>query len=136
MGENLPERIRQIFADQAEPDELFAVLLPTLGAVLPCDRCFLYLREPAKAWGLITHCWARDGRTAEWIGADWIEDPTAPQDPLMAIALRIPAAVFVEDIETAGSDVVDRAYEREKFRHRALVHAPIYQRSEEHTSEL
>lgn len=126
MGK-VSERLMQLFKDETEPDGLFTVLMPVLGEMLICDRCFLYLREPLKGYGKITHCWSRDGRAAEWIGADWLENLDAPQDPLMTIALRTPAAVFVEDIETAASDVVDRIYEREKFQHRALVHAPLYQ---------
>lgn len=127
MGADLPDVLIQLFEDEVEPDRLFTALMPALGAVLPCDRCFLYLREPTIKQGKVTHCWARDGREADWLGADWLEDPNAPQDPLMTIALRTPVAVFVEDVETAGSDVVDRTYEQEKFQHRALVHAPLYQ---------
>ncbi len=124
--EHLPDGLRRLFEAALEPDELFTALMPALGAVLPCDRSFLYLREPVKQHGIITHCWARDGREADWLGADWLEGENAPPDPLMTIALRTPIAVFVEDIETVGSDVVDRAYEREIFRHRALIHAPLY----------
>ena len=122
----LPEALARVFEQFTEPGALFTALMPALGSTLPCDRCFLYLREPAQQQGVITHCWSRDGQATAWIGANWLEDPTAPQDPLMTIALRTPVAVFVDDIETAGSDVVDRLYEREKFRHQALVHAPIY----------
>lgn len=50
----------------------------------------------------------------------------AAKDPLMAIAFRTPEAVFVEDIETAGAEVLNLDYEREGFGHRALIHAPIY----------
>ncbi|PSB23437.1 GAF domain-containing protein [Stenomitos frigidus] len=126
MRERLPDALGQLFEGAVEPDALFTALMPALGEVLPCDRCFLYLREPTTGLGMITHCWARDRRAAEWLGADWLEGPNAPPDPLMTIALRTPVAVFVEDIETVGSDVVDRAYERVIFQHRALVHAPIY----------
>jgi GAF domain-containing protein len=125
-GVPLDELLR-LFEQSIEPERLLTALLPALGEVLPCDRCFLYLREPTQSLGIITHCWSRDGRAAAWMGADWLEDPTAPQDPLMTIALRTPVAVFVDDIETASDEVVDRAYEREKFQHRALVHAPLYQ---------
>jgi hypothetical protein len=44
----------------------------------------------------------------------------------MAIAFRTPEAVFVDDIETAGPDVLDLDYEQQHFGHRALIHAPIY----------
>lgn len=47
-------------------------------------------------------------------------------NPLMAIAFRTLEAVFVDDIETAESAAVHLAYERELFKHRALIHAPIY----------
>jgi GAF domain-containing protein len=124
--EEIPTVLMQLFDGEVEPDALFTALMPALGEVLPCDRSFLYLREPVKQRGIITHCWARDGRAAEWLGADWLEGLDASPDPLMTIALRTPIAVFVKDIETAGSDVVDCAYERETFRHRALIHAPIY----------
>ena len=125
MGE-MPPGLEQLFERDLEPDALLTALLPALGELLPCDRCFLYLRDPFKGQGSITHCWALDGCTAGWIGADWLEGPNAPPDPLMTIALRTPVAVFVEDIETAGNEVVDRTYERAIFQHRALVHAPIY----------
>ncbi len=127
MNENLPEALLWLFERQTAPNELLTALMPALGTVLRCDRCFLYLREPLKQTGRITHCWSRDGRADEWIGADWLEDPNALQDPLMTIALRTPEAIFVEDIETAGAEIVDRTYEREKFQHRALIHAPLYQ---------
>ncbi|MBW4691332.1 MAG: GAF domain-containing protein [Lyngbya sp. HA4199-MV5] len=123
----LPEALDRLFEPFTEPNNLFTALVSALGAVLPCDRCFLYLREPTQKRGIITHCWSCDGHDAEtWLGADWLEDPSAPEDPLMTIALRTPVAVFVDDVETTSHEVVDRAYEREKFRHRALVHAPIY----------
>jgi GAF domain-containing protein len=60
--EHLPDGLRQLFEGALEPDELFTALMPALGEVLPCDRSFLYLREPVKQHGIITHCWARDGR--------------------------------------------------------------------------
>lgn len=124
----LPEALDRLFEQFTEPADLLSALVSALGAVLPCDRCFLYLREPVQNQGIITHCWSRDRHDADaWIGAAWLEDPNAPEDPLMTIARRTPVAVFVDDIETAGSDVVDLTYERETFRHRSLVHAPIYE---------
>jgi GAF domain-containing protein len=61
------------------------------------------------------------------LGSDWIEEiDIATKDPLMLLAFRTPEAVFVEDIETAGSDILNLTYEQEYFGHRALIHAPIY----------
>lgn len=45
----------------------------------------------------------------------------------MAIAFRTLEAVFVEDILTASSETLNLAFEQKQFRHRALIHAPIYQ---------
>ena len=112
--------------DHLDLDQQLTEMLRILGDVLPCDRCFLYVRDPATATGKITHCWSVDGQTEDWVGADWLEDPSAPIDPLMTLALADPTAVFVADIETAGEQVVNLAYEQQVFRHRALIHAPIY----------
>lgn len=35
--------------------------------------------------------------------------------------------MFVDDVETAGAEVVNLPYEREVFGHRTLIHAPVYQ---------
>ncbi len=122
---NFPEGLARLF-EQPESTPLFATLMSALAEVLPCDRCFLYQRDPVQGQGTITHCYSKDGQADQWIGADWLEDSNAPQDPLMTIALRIPEAVFVNDVETAGANIVNLEYEREVFRHRALIHAPLY----------
>jgi hypothetical protein len=43
----LPAVLEKILATDSEPDAVFSALLPALGVVLQCDRCFfLYLRNP------------------------------------------------------------------------------------------
>ncbi|HEY9643335.1 MAG TPA: GAF domain-containing protein [Coleofasciculaceae cyanobacterium] len=127
MNEVLPLEIEKIFNSGASADAICTALMPALCQALACDRCFLYLRQPQTGQGRITHCYSRSPEYANLVGATWIEEgDVAAKDPLMAIAFRTAEAVFVEDIETAAADVVNVAYEREGFGHRALIHAPIY----------
>lgn len=126
MTVGLPNSLLTLLETEQDLNVVFMKLMPLLGEILACDRCFLYIRDPIQSQGQITHCWSNDGQEEGWIGADWIEDPTTLADPLMTIALSTPEAVFVEDIETVESDIVDLSYEREVFQHRALIHAPIY----------
>lgn len=122
----LPIAIEEIFA-QGTTDQICTDLMPALCQLLDCDRCFLYVRHPKTGQGRITHCYSRSPEYANLTGSGWIEEgDVAAKDPLMAIAFRTPEAVFVEDIETAGAEVVNLDYERDGFGHRALIHAPIY----------
>lgn len=121
----LPEVLKAVFTE-SELDAVFTRLMPALGEVLKCDRCFLYLRDPQRSQGRVTHCWSHKV-DADLTGSSWIEEENiAEKDPLMTIAFLTPEAVFVEDIETATPDVVNLEYERESFGHRALIHAPLY----------
>ena len=46
-------------------------------------------------------------------------------DPMMGAGARDPQALFIEDVETAGPDVLNLEFEKD-FLHRALIHAPVY----------
>lgn len=119
--------ILQLFDQTTDLERLFQSLMPALCQVLDCDRCFLYLRDPDSHQGQITHCYGRSPEFADLTGSTTIEaDNIETIDPLMAIAFQTSEPVFVEDIETAGAEVVNLAYEREAFGHRALIHAPLY----------
>lgn len=122
----LPIAVEEIFA-QGTAKQICTALMPALCQLLNCDRCFLYIRQPQTGQGRITHCYSRSSEYPNLTGGEWIEEgDVAAKDPLMAIAFRTPEAVFVEDIETAGAEVLNLDYEREGFGHRALIHAPIY----------
>jgi GAF domain-containing protein len=123
----LPRELESVFEAEREPDQIFTALMPAICEVLQCDRVFLYLRNPETQRGCITHCYCRDEKWENLAGVTWIEEGEIAQtDPLMAIAFRTEESVFVEDIETASPEVINLAYEQEKFRHRALIHTPIY----------
>ncbi len=122
----LPIALEEIF-NQETPERICTALMPALCEALKCDRCFLYLRHPQTGQGRITHCYSRSPEYPNLTGGTWIQEgDVATKDPLMAIAFRTSEAVFVEDIETAGADIVNLTYEQERFGHRALIHAPIY----------
>jgi GAF domain-containing protein len=117
----------QQFNEITDPDTLFRKLMPALCQMLDCDRCFLYLRDPVRRQGQITHCYSRSSNFPDLTGSTSIEaDDIETVDPLMAIAFRTPEPVFVEDIETAGAEIVNLDYERKAFGHRALIHVPLY----------
>jgi GAF domain-containing protein len=123
----LPDILQAAFDESSALDAVFTALMPALCQVWHCDRCFLYLRNPQTGQGRITHCWGTSPEWADLSGSDWLEEgDIASKDPLMAIAFRTAEPVFVEDIETAGSEIVNLDYERDVFRHRALIHVPLY----------
>jgi len=129
MVQTFPSRLQAIVESNDEPDAIFAALLPALVEVLNCDRCFLYLRNPETRMGKATHCWRRSDQYPNILDPDWKEEPASlpDDDPLFAAALRAEPSVYVEDVETAGPTVVNRAFEQENFGHRALIHAHLRQ---------
>ncbi|GAB4228918.1 MAG: hypothetical protein Kow00121_57880 [Elainellaceae cyanobacterium] len=123
----LPHALEQILSANDDPDLIFSALMPALGEALQCDRCFLYLRNPDTSIGRVPYCWRRSNKYPEIYDPDWKLEPAslAQDDPLFAAALRTEASVFVEDVETASAEQVNRDFEREQFGHRALIHAHL-----------
>lgn len=137
----LPEVLEKILATDSKPDAVFSALLPALGEVLHCDapqelagrpsvhRCFLYLRNPQTNIGKIPYCWLRSDEYPDVTDSEWKKEPESlpNEDPLFAAALRAEPSVFVEDVETADPQVVNRDFEQKNFGHRALIHAHLCQ---------
>ncbi len=123
----LPESIQTILDRHTEPEKIFADLLAAIGSVLQCDRCFLYVRNPQTEMGKVGFCWRRNSEIPDVHNADWETQPQwlTQKDPLYAAALRTEPSVYVEDVETASSDVVNREFEQQQFGHRALIHAHL-----------
>jgi GAF domain-containing protein len=122
-----PVVIEKIFSDNNTPDAVFSALLPALGEVLQCDRCFLYLRHPQTEIGKVVNCWCRSSEYPDVTDPDWKKEPEslAEEDPLWAAAIRTQPSIFVEDVETATPDVVNKDFEHKTFGHRALIHAHL-----------
>ncbi|MDZ8056116.1 MAG: GAF domain-containing protein [Aulosira sp. ZfuVER01] len=125
----LPEAVQNVLDRYSDPDAIFTAILPVIGEVLQCDRCFLYLRNPQTKWAKVAYCWRRNPEIPDVTDSDWRLDPESlPQeDPLFAAALRNDPSVYVEDIETASPEVVNQEFERQHFGHRALIHAHLCQ---------
>ncbi len=123
----LPKSIQNILDTQSEPELFFPAMLAAIGEVLECDRCFLYVRDPQTQKGKVAFCWRRNSEIPEILNSDWETQPEwLPQkDPLYAAALRMEASVYVEDVETASSEILNREFERSSFGHRALIHAHL-----------
>lgn len=125
----LPKAVQDVLDRYSDPDAVFRAILPRIGEVLQCDRCFLYLRNPQNKWAKVAYCWRRNQDIPDITDSHWRLDPESlPQeDPLFAAALRGDPSVYVEDIETASPEVVNQEFERQNFGHRALIHAHLYQ---------
>jgi GAF domain-containing protein len=129
MLEHLPTSIAQVFKDNQTSKEILSALMPTLGAFLNCDRCFLYLRDPLTRLGRVPFCWTCNA-DIPWIPDEsWKSEPESlkREDPMFAAALRRQPSIFVEDVKTASPEVLSRQFEERNFGHRALIHAHLCQ---------
>lgn len=126
---SMSPELEKIFQVNQEPNAVFSALLPALGEVLKCDRCFLYLRDPHTRTGKTPYCWRRNLQYPDVSTKTWEEEPSSlgAEDPLFAAALRTDASLFIEDVETANPKIVNRKFEAENFGHRALIHAHLCQ---------
>ncbi|MCT7948655.1 GAF domain-containing protein [Ancylothrix sp. C2] len=121
------EKFEQIFEQESQPADVFEKLLPLLVEQLQCDRCFVYLRDPKTRLGKSPFCFCRSEEIQAVLGTEWQEEPLSlgDEDPMFAAALRTDPTIFVEDVETADPQVVNKEFERENFGHRALIHAHL-----------
>ncbi|PLZ43943.1 hypothetical protein CBP21_09570, partial [Fischerella thermalis WC246] len=86
-------------------------------------------RNPQTKLGKIVHWWRRNQQIAEITDTDWRLEPESlpTEDPLFAAALRTDPSVYVEDVETASPEVINKEFEHQNFGHRALIHAHLCQ---------
>jgi GAF domain-containing protein len=123
----LPESLEKTFAVHSNSNDVFAALLPALCEALQVDRCFLHLRNPQTRMHQ-NLCWRRSSEMPDTSTKGWeLEGEWEREDPMFAAALRTDPSIFVEDIETAGAEVLNVEFERKNLGHRALVHAHICQ---------
>ena len=113
-------------ATEATPEARLQAALDLVGPHLRADRCFLYVRNPAKARGRIALMWRLDEAVPD-TRHDWQDDAgdLPKEDPLFRAALACRPSVFVDDVSEAGPEVLNQEFERKTFGHRALVHAHI-----------
>ncbi|MFN6564204.1 MAG: GAF domain-containing protein [Nostoc sp. ChiSLP01] len=126
---DIPAAIANIIESSPTPDVLFSELLPAVVEFLQCDRCFLYLHHPQLNLGKVAFCWVRTPDIPTIYNENWEPQPLSfsDEDPMFAAALGGKPSIFVEDVETADSQVLNHKFEQENFGHRALIHAHIQQ---------
>ncbi|MFD2573000.1 GAF domain-containing protein [Spirosoma soli] len=126
---SIPERTRHLLAQNQSPEATLQQLVRQIGEALTADRCFLYVRQPEHQRGRIAFCWCKDDTIPYVTQPDWQPDTTdlPKEDPLIRAGLSMKPSVYVDDVETAGPDVLNREYEHKTFGHRALIHAHIQQ---------
>jgi GAF domain-containing protein len=123
----LPEDLALILAEGNSPPKVVTELLPAIGEVLQCDRCFLHLRNPQTRLHK-NLCWRQNPDIPDTSTQTWEpEGEWEQEDPMFAAALRCAPSIFVEDIETAAPEVLNVEFERNNLGHRALIHAHICQ---------
>ncbi|MDZ8139832.1 MAG: GAF domain-containing protein [Nostoc sp. DedQUE04] len=127
--QELPSALKNIVESSQTPDAIFSALLPAIGDFLQSDRCFLYLHNPQNNLGRVAFCWIRTPDVPTVYNEEWATQPPSvtDEDPMFAAALRAKPSIFVEDVETADSQVLNREFEQKYFGHRALIHAHIRQ---------
>lgn len=123
----LSEVIIDLLTQSMSPEATMNRVIEHVGRALSADRCFLYVRQPDRQHGRIALCWRKNDTIPDVIQPDWQPDTTdLPQeDPLFRAAITLKPSVYVDDVETAGPDVLNRDFEHKTFGHRALIHAHI-----------
>lgn len=129
--DTLPAAIDALLTEGRTPDDRLSQVVQTVGMALDADRCFLYVRQPDQERGRTAFCWRRNNQIPDrnTIQPDWQLDTTdlPAEDPLIRAGLAMKPSVYVDDVETATPDVLNRRFEQETFGHRALIHAHIQQ---------
>ncbi len=125
----IPADLKALFDDPEPIEESFGRLMELYGRAIGADRCLLFLYEPVARKARCTHQWVARPEWAfarpdkGWDAMD--QDAVAREDPMFALALSEPEALFIDDIEKADPALVNAPYEIENFKHRGLVHAPL-----------
>ncbi len=123
----LPKILQSLFEKQNNLDVSLTALMAITVKLLDCDRCFLYVRDPDTRLGKAAFCDCRNNQIPDVTGSQWQSESffLEKQDPMFAAALQCQPTIFVEDVETATPEIVNREFEQEHFGHRALIHAHL-----------
>jgi GAF domain-containing protein len=115
------------FLNDQNFETIIAQVLPVLGEQWQCDRVFLYLRSPELQIGKVPFCWRRTSAVLEVHDPDWKPElrSLAEQDPLFEAALKAQPSIFIDDVEAAHPETLNRNFERKTFGHRSLIHAHL-----------
>ena len=125
--ELIPESLLCWTNSNAAFDTKLAALMKIYAQAIDCPRCVLFLRQPERHMSRYAYGWWCDERYALVYKNEWTKEGNlAEVDPMYGLAMDDPDAIYIDDIETAPSDLLNVEFERKHFGHRALVHAPVY----------
>ncbi|MDB5243247.1 MAG: hypothetical protein JWP57_3872, partial [Spirosoma sp.] len=114
---SLPEAIDRLLTEGHTPADALNQVVQYVGTALNADRCFLYVRQPDQARGRSAFCWRKNdqGPDKNTIQPDWQPDTTdlPAEDPLIRAGLTMKPSVYIDDVETAAPDVLNRQFEEE-----------------------
>lgn len=126
---SLSAQIDELVRAGDSPADTLRQVVESVGKALNADRCFLYVRQPDQGRGRTAFCWRKneDVPDKNTVQPNWQADTDEllAEDPLIRAGLAMKPSVYVDDVETAGPEVLNRQFERETFGHRALIHAHI-----------
>ena len=115
----------------SEIDRKLSAAVTAIAQYLQVDRCFLYIRDPQTRYGRAAFCYCRRSDIPDVSSDEWEQEPELEaEDPMFAAALNCKPTVYVEDVETADPEVVNRDFEAQEFGHRALIHAHLCEAGE------
>lgn len=112
------------------PEDILLELVTAIAETLQVDRCFLYVRNPQTRFGQAAFCYCRNPKVPDVSSKQWRQERAEnleAVDPMFAAALNCQPSIYVEDVETADPDIVNRDFEKREFGHRALIHAHLCQ---------
>ena len=119
---------KSILQTGQKPDEILAEITAAIAIMLQADRCFLYVRDPQSRYGQAAFCYCRNTEVENVSSDDWEQEQPEnleAKDPMFAAALECQPSIYVEDVETADPQVLNRDFEAREFGHRALIHGHL-----------
>lgn len=117
-----------INSQKVTPKFILNEIVKIVGETLRTDRCFLWVRQPTMSLSRGAFVWRKNETIPDLTPEQmsWSDDTWLPsQDPLYAAALNCKPSVYVNDVKTESSDIINSKFEDATFGHRSLIHAHI-----------
>ena len=120
--------IESILQSKGKPHKILSEVNMAIAIILQVDRCFLYVRDPKTRYGQAAFCYCRNPNFKNVSSDKWEQeqpDELEAKDPMFAAALNCQPSIYVEDVETADPQTLNRDFEAREFGHRALIHGHL-----------
>ena len=119
--------IEAILQSKAKPHKILSEVNMAIAIILQVDRCFLYVRDPKTRYGQAAFCYCRNPNFKDVSSNKWEQESPEleAKDPMFAAALNCQPSIYVEDVETADPQTLNRDFEAREFGHRALIHGHL-----------